>query len=209
MARWSIIIFGVIALLALGRWRYETYNSGLDFQEELVGPSLMMLGIYIVAIVVVLVACIELIVQFKRKKFKGRWLLFLFIPLMCVGSLWVPTPGFVEGLTTRVKGDLNQEQLLNFAKVARGLSKKESDIFRSDGAEIIKLKEAFPTIFKLTDLPPRVDINEESVTINYRVALVGYWGISINDLGNDSILSTKEKVKVTEAFEKTWVFSSL
>lgn len=200
--------FSGLVFLGCQVWlKVSGYYEGLEFTQSFLMP-LILFPVLLGSTLVFLVASILVAASLIRKKLPLRSARALAV-LICiiVGGFWIPFPSFADGMREAVKEKLERDKLLEFAEHARRLKMQSVDNFGYE-ASVRKLKEKFPAELSLSSIPPRIQVDDGSVSVYYGSALTEHWGYSIveNDECPRRYLPRNLCLKV---YDNIWVWDDI
>ena len=185
----------------------SAYYEGLEFTQSFLVP-LILSPLFLGSTLVFLVSSGFVTVSLIRSKIPFRSTRALAV-LVCfiVAGFWAPLPSFPDGMRQAIEEKLERDRLLEFAEHARKLRMQSVDDFGYE-VSVRKLKEKFPAELSLSSLHPRVQVDEDSVSVYYGSALTEHWGYSIveNDECPRKYLPHHLCIKV---YDNVWVWDDI
>lgn len=203
----TLQISGVIALIAIVVMRVIPYFEGIAFDKYWFIPmGVLPVGlIAFLAFFITSIVCIIAIVR-KKQSPKNFYIIVLFPVLITVLYL-APLPSYVDGMRKTVNESLSKQELSSFA-----LDAKSTNIDWNKTEEhnllVAQLKAKHPTSLSLSPIPPRIDVQENYVSVFYGSALVKHWGYVVSDL-NEFPIEHIPKNMYRKVYEGVWVYHDI
>jgi len=198
---------GFIALIAIVVMRVTPYFEDLAFDKYWPIP----IGVLPVGLIAFLVFCITAIVCTitiirKKQSPKNLYIIILFPVLITVLYL-APLPSYVDGMRKTVIESLSKQELSSFV-----LDAKSANIDWNNTEEhnklIGQLKAKHPAPLGLSPIPPRIDVQENYVSVFYGSALVKHWGYVASDLQEFPIEHIPKNM-YRKVYEGVWVYHDI
>ena len=203
----TLHISGVIALIAFVVMRGMPYFEGEAFDKYWSIP-MGVLPVGLIAFLAFVITAIVCIIAITRKKQspKNLYIIVLF-PILVLALYLVPFPSYVDGMKKTVAKSLSKQELSLFA-----IDAKSTNIDWNKHEEheklITQLKAKYPKPLSLSPIPPRIDVEENYVSVFYGSALVKHWGYVVSDLKEFPIEHIPKNM-YRKVYEGVWVYHDI
>jgi hypothetical protein len=177
----TLHISGSIIVIALAILRSVPYFEGIAFNKFWFIP-LSVLPIGLIAFLIFTASAIVCLISITRKKTSTKKLYAIFMaPALVVGVFNLPFPSYVDGMHKTVSESLSHKQLMELAIDARTVNPEW--LKEGEHDQLIQyLKIKYPKALSLSQIPPRIDVSGNYISVFYGSSLVKHWGYVVSDL---------------------------
>ncbi len=203
----ALYISGVIFIVALLAMRVIPYFEGLAFDKFWSVP----LGIFplgVVALLTFIGSSLVCFVSVVRRRRSPRGLIIVGVfPLLVVALYQAPIPSYIDGMHKTIVESLSKKELVEFAVDAR--LRNPEWIKHEEHDQIIKprkYKHLKP--LTLSPIPPRIEVNEDYISVFYGSALVKHWGYVIGNVEEFPKTHIPESM-YKKVYDGVWVYHDI
>lgn len=177
----TLHISGSIIVIALAIMRSVPYFEGIAFDKFWLIP-LSVLPIGLIAFLIFTVSAIVCLISITRKNGSTKNLYAIFLaPALVVAIFNLPFPSYVDGMHKTVSESLSHKHLMELAIDARTVNPEWLKEDEQD--QLIQyLKVRYPKPLSLSQIPPRIDVSDNYISVFYGSSLVKHWGYVVSEL---------------------------